>query len=78
MLNELGEPLLLRSLEQILSDFDDIISERLGRIDIHTSKARKGLGRHIRKGDADGRFCRGRKVRKRIHQRLMFPQNSEQ
>ena len=28
-------------------------------------KARKGLGRHIRSGDPEGRFCRGRKIRKR-------------
>ena len=32
---------------------------------MYTSKARKGLGRHVRKDDTEGRFCRGRKVHKR-------------
>jgi len=64
-LNELKNLLLLRVTEKIVQDYDDIITERLSRTDIFPSKARRGLGRHIRKGDPGGRFCRGRKVRKR-------------
>ena len=45
--------------------YDDLISERLSRTDIYPSKARKGLGRHLRKGDPKERYCRGRKIRKR-------------
>jgi hypothetical protein len=52
-------------LEEILTSCDDLISERLRRTKIYPSKARKGLGRHISKGDSKGRFCRGRKIRKR-------------
>src|SRR3990172_7159457 len=64
-LNELKNLLMLRVTEKIVQDYDDIITERLSRTDIFPSKARRGLGRHIRKGDPGGRFCRGRKVRKR-------------
>ena len=56
---------MLRVTEKIVQDYDDIITERLNRTDIFPSKARRGLGRHIHKGDPGGRFCRGRKVRKR-------------
>ena len=34
---------------------------------IYPSKMRKGLGRHVRKDDAEERFCRGRKVYRRGH-----------
>jgi hypothetical protein len=64
-LNGLKNLLMLRVTEKIVQDYDDIITERLSRTDIFPSKARRGLGRHIRKGDPGGRFCRGRKVRKR-------------
>jgi hypothetical protein len=64
-LKELREPLMLRILEQILIGYDDLISERLSQTKMYPSKARKGLGRHLRKGDPDGRFCRGRKARKK-------------
>jgi len=64
-LKELRDPLMLKILEQILMGYDDLISERLSRTDIYSSKARKGLGRHVRKGDSEERFCRGRKIRKR-------------
>ena len=60
-LNELQNPLMLEILKTILMGYDDIISERLSRTHIYPSKARKGLGRHIRKGDSENRFCRGRK-----------------
>jgi hypothetical protein len=62
---ELQNPLMLRILEGILRGYDDLISERLSQTKIYPSKARKGLGRHIRRGDPEGRFCRGRKIRRR-------------
>ena len=64
-LKELRNSLMLRILEQILISYDDLISERLSQTKIYPSKARKGLGRHLRKGDPEGRFCRGRKARKK-------------
>ena len=64
-LKELGAPLMLKILEQILRGYDDLISDRLSQTKLYPSKARKGLGRHVRKGDSEGRFCRGRKIRKR-------------
>ena len=64
-LKELRDPLMLSILEQILREYDDLIAQRLSRTDIYGSGKRKGLGRHVRKGGPRGRFCRGRKVRKR-------------
>lgn len=64
-LKELQDPLMLKILEEILRGYDDLISERLSRTDKYPSKARKGLGRHVRKGYPQERFCRGRKIRKR-------------
>ena len=64
-LKEIRDPLMLRILEQVLRGYDDLISERLSQTRIYPSKARKGLGRHIRKGDLAERFCRGRKVKRR-------------
>jgi len=64
-LKELRDPLMLKILEQVLMSYDELISERLSRTDLYPSKARKGLGRHVRKGDPERRFCRGRKIRKR-------------
>jgi hypothetical protein len=64
-LKELRDPLMLNILEHILRSYDDIIAERLSRTDLYPSKSRKGLGRHARKGDPEGRFCRGRKICKR-------------
>ena len=64
-LNELRNPLMLEILKIILMGYDDIISARLSRTDIYPSRARKGLGRHIRKGDSENRFCRGRKILKK-------------
>lgn len=68
-LNELKNDLMLRITEKIIKDYDDLISERLSHTDIYPSKERRGLGRHIRKGDPQRRFCRGRKVRKRGYRR---------
>jgi hypothetical protein len=68
-LKELRDPLMLSILEEILRGYDDLISERLSQTKIYPSKARKGLGRHVRKGDPEGRFCRGRKIRKRGYRR---------
>ena len=56
---------MLKILQQVLTSYDDLISERLSRTDIYPSKDRKGLGRHVRKGDSEGLFCRGRKILKR-------------
>jgi hypothetical protein len=64
-LKEVRDPLMLRILEEILKSYDDLISKRLSQTKIYPSKARKGLGRHISKGEPEGRFCRGRKIRKR-------------
>jgi len=64
-LKELRNHLMLKILEQILIGYDDLISDRLSQTKIYPSKARKGLGRHVRKADPEERFCRGRKIRKR-------------
>ncbi|MBA3018212.1 MAG: transposase [Desulfobacteraceae bacterium] len=58
---------MLRILKQILVSYDDLIMDRLTRTKIYPSKMRKGLGRHVRKDDAEERFCRGRKVYRRGH-----------
>ncbi len=66
-LQQLKDPLMLRILEQILRSYDDLISERLSHHGgvFPPSKARKGLGRHVRKSDPARRFCHGRRIRKR-------------
>ncbi len=64
-LKELRNDLMLKILEQILIGYDDLISQRLSQTKIYPTKARKGLGRHVRKADPEERFCRGRKIRKR-------------
>jgi len=64
-LKELRDPLMLKILERILMGYDDLISERLSRTDIYPSKARKGMGRHVKKDDPEEHFCRGRKIQKR-------------
>ena len=64
-LKELRDALMLRVLKEVLQTYDDLIAQRLSRTDIYPSKARKGLGRHIRKDSDRGRFCRGRKIHKR-------------
>jgi hypothetical protein len=64
-LKEIRDPLMLKILGEILKSYDDLISERLSQTKIYPSKARKGLGRHVRRGASEERFCRGRKIRKR-------------
>lgn len=64
-LKELRDSLMLRILKQILMSYDDLIMDRLTRTKIYPSKMRKGLGRHVRKDDAEERFCRGRNVYRR-------------
>ena len=65
-LQELKHPLMLIILENILRSYDDLISERLSTVQSNPpSIARKGLGRHVRKGDEDRRYCHGRRIRKR-------------
>jgi hypothetical protein len=64
-LKELRDGLMLRILAEILKSYDDLICERLTQTRIYPSKARRGLGRHLRKDGPEGRWCRGRKVNKR-------------
>jgi hypothetical protein len=64
-LKELRDDLMLRILAEILRSYDDLICERLTQTRIYPSKARRGLGRHVNKDDPEGRWCRGRKARKR-------------
>ena len=66
-LQELKNPLMLSILEKILCNYDDLIAERLSHHGgvIPPSKRRKGLGKHLRKGDPEERFCGGRRIRKR-------------
>jgi hypothetical protein len=64
-LKEIQSPLMLGILKSILMGYDDLISEHLNRTDRYPSKSRKGLGRHLRKGDSEDRYCRGRKIIKK-------------
>jgi hypothetical protein len=66
-LEQLKNPLMLEILRSILTSYDDLIAQRLSHHGgvIPPSKMRKGLGRHIRKGDEQRRFCHGRRIRKR-------------
>jgi len=68
-LKELRDPLMPRILDRILRGYDDLVCERLSQTRIYPSRARKGLGRHIKGGDPDERFCRGRKIKKRGYRR---------
>ena len=68
-LKELRDSLMLRILEEILKSYDDLISERLSQTKIYPSKARKGLGRHISRGDSALKgdiiiFCSNRQTQK--------------
>ena len=62
-LQELRDPLMVRILETILVGYDDLVCERLS--ESYPSESRKGLGRHLMRDAADGRWCRCRRVRKR-------------
>ena len=65
-LQQLQNPLMLEILKQMLQSYDDLVSERLSTVQSNPpSKARKGLGQHVRKGDPKNRFCHGRRIRKR-------------
>lgn len=66
-LKDIRDSLMLGMLKQILMSYDDLIMNRLTQTKIYPCKMRKGLGRHIRKNDAEERFCRGRKVYRRGH-----------
>ena len=48
-LKELRDPLMVMILEQIFMGYDNLISERLTQTKMYPSKARKGLGRHLRR-----------------------------
>ena len=52
-LEKLKNTLMLRILKNILTSYDDLIAQRLSPQPgvITPSKMRKGLGRHVRKGD---------------------------
>ena len=62
-LKQLRDPLIAQILEQILKGYDDLICECLSGT--HSTTERKGLGRHLSRGDPEKGYCRGRKVRKR-------------
>ncbi len=64
-LKEIGDTVMLEVLKKILMSYDDLIAERLSKTKVYASKDRKGMGRHIMKGETEGRFCSGRKVWKR-------------
>jgi hypothetical protein len=66
-LDQLQNTVMLQILKTILTSYDDLIAQRLSHHGgvIPPSKMRKGLGRHIRKGDPQSRFCHGRRIRKR-------------
>jgi hypothetical protein len=66
-LDQLKNQLMLEILKTILTSYDDLITQRLSHHGgvIPPSKMRKGLGRHVRKGDPNNRFCHGRRIRKR-------------
>lgn len=66
-LEQLKNPLMLEIVKTILTGYDDLIADRLSpqRGVMTPSKMRKGLGRHVRKGDPEKRFCHGRCIRKR-------------
>ena len=66
-LKDLKNSLMLRILKEVLTSYDDLISGRLSHHGgvLPPSKARRGLGRHIRKDDPKDRFCHGRRIRKR-------------
>lgn len=66
-LKDIRDSLMLRMLKQILMSYDDLIMNRLTQTKIYPSKMRKGLGRHLCKGNAEEHFCRGRKVYRRGH-----------
>ena len=61
-LREIQNPLMLKILDNVLKWYDDLIAERLSWRNGYSSKSRKGLGRHIVKGQPENQFCRGRKV----------------
>lgn len=70
-LEQLKNPLMLEILTTILTSYDDQIADRLSpqRGVMTPSKMRKHLGRHVRKGDPENRFCHGRCIRKRGYRR---------
>ena len=64
-LKKIRDPLIIKILGKILKGYDDLIPERLNQTKIYSSKSKKGLGRHVRKGYTDGQFCRNSKILKR-------------
>jgi hypothetical protein len=58
---------MLRILEQILMSYVDLIMDLLPQTKIYPSKMRNGLCSHVRRGNAEERFYRGRKVYRMGH-----------
>jgi len=48
-LKELRDPLMVRILEQIFMGYGNLISERLSQTKMYASKARKALGRQLKR-----------------------------
>jgi hypothetical protein len=69
-LKDIQNPLMLKIVEVLLREYDELISELLSQTKVYPSKTRKGLGRHLRRGDYKGRLCRGRKIRKRGYRQV--------
>jgi hypothetical protein len=55
-LEELQNLVMPQILEQILRGYDDLISQRLSQTKLYPSKARKGLGRHLKRVIPKGDF----------------------
>ena len=49
-LKEFSDCVMLKVLEKVQMSYDDLIAERLSQTTIYGPPARKGLGRHLRKG----------------------------
>ena len=62
-LQKMQNDLMLKTLEEILKWYDEVIAELLSCRNSCTSSARRGLGAHSRKDNASKR-CRGRKAQK--------------
>lgn len=62
-LQELQKELMLKTLKQIVTWYDDLIAERLSVQNHYSSRQRRGLGVHSRKG-AGATSCPGRRAQK--------------
>jgi len=62
-LKEFRDPLMGEILKEILTDYDELIHDRLSQP--HPTRMRKGLGRHVQKGHPEKAYCRGRRTQKK-------------